>query len=369
MRCFVGLLLLGLCIGVDAHNTPKIKRNERSHTPTEGLHYWALETYPAMHWHFSPGEAGAWDQCVADAYDEAQDDYNLVGGNCVDDDDKMTDSEANVPTLPPSTPTGDSNTPPTIHPEVPRDDTQRESENLEQNTVSMEALAFTYDHTFPVGVSLQHIPLDITDFNNSGIAVNSVPGVFDQLGDSVASLIASRGASGWTYVTYPNFPAHNAIWKSIGFAAVMHEEVTVKITGTFGGWTGSSAQTYQTLYLRQGGLTLLGVPLQSVSLRTVGDFYRIFSNVESVMGIDPDLEIDTAETPIRVEDDWFVELDRDMVIDGHTSYLIRSDGAAQRTLWGVPWAYEPPSSAPSAEQWAYYKKMAMTWGAIKNSDQ
>ena len=58
------------------------------------------------------------------------------------------------------------------------------------------------------------------------------------------------------------------------------------------------------------------------------------------MGINPDLEIDVMETPIRVEDDWFVDLDGDTVIDGHSSYLIWSDGAAQRTLWGVPWAYE-----------------------------
>ncbi len=363
MRCFVSLLLLGLCLSVDAHNTPRIRDESYTHTPFKDWHERVRARWPEDHWHYSERQAGAWYRCVADVYDETTDRYDFAAMRVrCGDGGRSTNSEANAPALPTSTP-------PTIHPEVPRDDTQRESENLEQNTDSMEAFAFTYDHTFPTGVSLQHIPLDITDFNNSGIAVNSVPGVFDQLGDSVALLIASRGASGWTYVTYPNFPAHNAIWKSIGFVAVMHEEVTVKITGTFVGWTGSREKTFQTLYLRQGGLTLLGVPLQSVSLRTVGDFYKFFSNVESVMGINPDLEIDTMETPIRVEDDWFVELDRDTVIDGYTSYLIRSDGAAQRTLWGVPWGYDQPSSAPPAEQWAYYKKMATTWGAIKNSGQ
>ena len=361
MRCFVGLLLMTLCFGVGAHNTPTIRNGDYTHTPFRDWHERVRARWPEDHWHYSASQAGAWYQCVADAYDEAQDDYNLVRGNCVDDDGRMTDSRANAPSPPPSTP-------PTIHPEVPRDDTHRETEDLQQNTVSMEALAFTYDHTFPAGVSLQHIPLDIIDFNKSGIAVNSVPGVFDQLGNSVALLIASRGVSGWTHVTYPNFPAHNAIWKSIGFVAVMHEELTVQIEGTFGGWTGQTPTAYQILYLRQGGLTLLGVPLRSASLETVGDFYTFFANVESVMGIDPDLEIDTMVTPIRVQDDWFVELDGDTVIDGYTSYLIRSDGAAQRTLWGVPWANEPPSSAPPAEQWAYYKKMAMTWGAVKAGD-
>ena len=147
----------------------------------------------------------------------------------------------------------------------------------------------------------------------------------------------------------------------------MHEEVTVEITGTFGGWTGGSAQAYHILHLREGGLTLLGVPLRSEQLETVGDFYTFFGNVESVMGIDPDLQLDTTETPIRVADDWFVELDKGTVIDGTTSYLIRSDGGEQRALWGVPWAYEAGSqAAPGLDQWAYYRKMAMTWGAVKS---
>ena len=359
MRCFVGLLLMTLCFGVGAHNTPKIRDGRESHTPSEDWHEDVHARWPEDHWHYSERQAGAWDQCVAEVYDETTDSYDFAAMRvtCDDSAGRSTDSEANAPSPPPSPP-------PTIHPEIPRDDTHRES-------VSMEALAFTYDHTFPAGVSLQHIPLDIIDFNKSGIAVNSVPGVFDRLGNSVALLIASRGVSGWTHVTYPDFPSHNAIWKSIGFVAVMHEKVMVEITGTFGGWTGHAPTAYQILYLRQGGLTLLGVPLRSASLETVGDFYTFFGNVESVMGIDPNLEIDTAETPIRVQDDWFVELDGDTVIDGYTSYLIRSDGAAQRTLWGVPWAYDdaPSASAPAAEQWAYFKKIATTWGRMKYSGQ
>ena len=363
MRCFVGLLLLGLCFSVDAHNIPRFRDESYTHTPFKDWHERVRARWPEDHWHYSEHQAGAWDQCVADSYDETTDRYNfaVMRVKC-GEDGGATDPGADVRTTPPSTP-------PTTQPEIPRDDTHQETESLVKNSVSMEAIEFTYNHTFPAGVSLQHVPLDIIDFNTSGIAVNSVPGVFDQLGNSVALLIASRGVSGWTYVTYPDFPSHSAIWKSIGFIAVMDEEVTVQIEGTFGGWTGAYPRAYHILHLREGGLTLLGVPLRSTSLETVGDFYTLFGNVQSVMGIDPDLEIDTTETPIRVQDDWFVELDRDTVIDGHTSYLIRSDGGAQKVLWGMPWAHEPPSSAPSAEQWAYYKKMAMTWGAVKNSGQ
>ncbi|MDE0503275.1 MAG: hypothetical protein OXI86_04260 [Candidatus Poribacteria bacterium] len=352
MRCFVGVLLLGICVGVGAHNTPKIRNGTEFHAPFTDSHENMRAGWPEGHWHYMEGGAGAWDRCVAASYKESTDryDFALMRVKCRERGGS-TDSDANAP--------------PTIHPEMPHDDMHRETESSGINCDSMEALTFSYHHTFPAGVSTQHIPLDILDVNQSGAPISTVPGVFDRLGDSAASLIASRGVSGWTYVTRPDTPAHDAIGKSIGFVAVMHEEVTVEITGTFGGWTGSSPTAYQILYLRPGGLTLLGVPLRSASLQTVGDFFTFFSNVESVMGIDPDLEIDTTDTPIRVEDDWFVELDEDTVIEGHTSYLIRSDGAAQRALWGVPWAYELSSAAPGARR-AGDKKTATTWGAIKS---
>ena len=260
MRCFVGLLLLGLCFGVGAHNTPKIRDGSYSHTPSEDWHERVRARWPEDHWHYSERQTGAWYQCVADVYDESRDRYNLHLADC-GDDGRTTEPEMIAPTPPSITPPppreeigdltmtnppgGGSSVPPTTHTEVPPDCTEPEStissdpepEFSRKNSGSMEVepIEFTYNHTFPKGVSLQHVPLDIIDFNEFGVAVNSVPGVFDQLGDSVASLIASRGSSGWTYVTYPDFPAHNAIWKSVGFAAVMHEEVTVQITGTFGG--------------------------------------------------------------------------------------------------------------------------------------
>ena len=42
--------------------------------------------YANTHWHMDIDEEGigGWDKCVAEAYDEDSDDYNLVGGNCPD---------------------------------------------------------------------------------------------------------------------------------------------------------------------------------------------------------------------------------------------------------------------------------------------
>ena len=239
-----------------------------------------------------------------------------------------------------------------VQPEPPQ---QREPEASEPEVVMPSPLALSYDHIFPEGISLHHIPID-TDYG-------SVGSVFDALGNAVDYLAASRGASGWTYIKKRG-QFGGALWKSIAFLAVMNEEATLEMSGHFNNWDGTGI-TYAQLVLRQGGLTLLGIPLRSESLETVGDFFTFFRGVKSVKGIDPDLTIESAGD--YVTEDWFVELDADTVIEGTAAYLVEAE-MQTRSLWGVPWAYEPPSSAPPAEQWAYYKKMATTWGRIKAGD-
>lgn len=222
------------------------------------------------------------------------------------------------------------------------------------DTPETSALVMTYEHTFPEGVSLQHIPLD------TPIRYADQP--FDVLDDSLIWSIANRGVSGWSYYKSQTKRHAGYIGKGIGFVTIMAEEKTIELSGTFDSWTRESNTTYKTLYLRQGGLTLLGVPLRSRFLSTVGDFFNRLDGVISVKGIDPELEIDLTAKQIKIEEDWFVELDPETLIDCCTSYLIKSDGADQYTLWGLPWAYEPPSAAPAIMREG---KLSTTWGAIK----
>ena len=58
-------------------------------------------SHTKTHWHMATGkdEIGGWDKCVADAYDEDEDDYVLVGGNCPDG----TSTEVITPRPPPET--------------------------------------------------------------------------------------------------------------------------------------------------------------------------------------------------------------------------------------------------------------------------
>ena len=199
-----------------------------------------------------------------------------------------------------------------VQPEPPQ---QREPEVPEPEVVMPSPLALSYDHVFPEGISLHHIPID-TNYT-------SVGSVFDGLGNAVDHLTASRGASGWTYVTRRG-QFGGALWKSIAFLAVMNEEATLEMSGHFNNWDGTGI-TYAQLVLRQGGITLLGIPLRSESLETVGDFFTFFRGVKSVKGIAPDLTVESAGD--QVFDEWFVELDADTVIKGTAAYLVEAENA------------------------------------------
>ena len=164
-------------------------------------------------------------------------------------------------------------------------------------------IVMTYEHTFPEGASFQHIPLNVDGFEYADQA-------FDVLGDSIAWSVASRGISGWSYYKAKRAKGSGGfVGNGIGFVTVMNEERTVELSGTLGGWTGEVQRAYHIIYLRSGGRTLVGVPIKSQYLATVGDFYKRFDGVTSVKGIDPNLEVDLTAKRISITDDWFIELE------------------------------------------------------------
>ena len=97
-----------ICIAIFAwiieawgHDTPKIRAGTETHTLTK---IW-MDSGRSLHWHEDAmvDGAGAWDQCVADAYDPDTDSYNLRGGRC---------AEESLPSPPPpTTPTPRPTTP------------------------------------------------------------------------------------------------------------------------------------------------------------------------------------------------------------------------------------------------------------------
>ena len=77
------VILLAIIIEAWGHDTPKIRAGTETHTLSRS---WP-DGGETLHWHEdADGQgAGAWDQCVADAYDPETDSYNLPGGQCAEE--------------------------------------------------------------------------------------------------------------------------------------------------------------------------------------------------------------------------------------------------------------------------------------------
>ena len=77
------IILLACIIEAWGHDTPKIQDGRDTHTLSQ---QWP-DGGEDLHWHEDADGrgAGAWDQCVADAYNPETDSYNLPGGRCAEE--------------------------------------------------------------------------------------------------------------------------------------------------------------------------------------------------------------------------------------------------------------------------------------------
>ena len=90
--CCICIVLLACIIEAWGHDTPRIRSGASTHTLSR------VWSDGEGHWHEDADGrgAGAWDQCVADAYDPETDSYDLRGGRCAE--------ESLPPPPPPTTP-------------------------------------------------------------------------------------------------------------------------------------------------------------------------------------------------------------------------------------------------------------------------
>ena len=201
-----------------------------------------------------------------------------------------------------------------------------------------------YTMVFPEGVSLLHLPIisqDITHFT----------ALFGALGDNVNVIAGLRSTVMlWSVITSSPSPHDEWISSSRGFLVDMETQATLELIAV------QRPYGYSMMYLNPG-MNLVGVPRQSEALQTVGDFYRRFPGVTSVKGLDTDIDF-----MLPIQDDWFVELDRDTAIDGTTGYMIESGTDSQYPVWGTQWTVTA-SAAPGVAKGR--RSIVTSWGAIK----
>ena len=190
-----------------------------------------------------------------------------------------------------------------------------------------------YVMTFPEGRNTLHLPIKHDTMYFTGL--------FKELGDGVNSLEALRPTTQrWTIVRSVDSVQNEWISEHRGFVADMETETTIELVSEKRGYG------YNMIYVKKG-VNLIGVPRDSDSLDTVGEFYTALDGVTSVQ---------------MMVDGEMVTPDDDDLIDPTIGYFVTVTEDDEFAVWGNQWVYEMSSPAP---QIVRFGKVATTWGGIK----
>lgn len=223
------------------------------------------------------------------------------------------------------------------------------SDVVEMDVMESPALdPLCYTMVFPKGINALRLPFQ-TD------RPRYLTDLYEFLGDENVHFIAALRPSvqAWTIVRSADSSVDEWISPYRGFVVYMENEAALDLKAVKKGFT------YAAIPLKHGD-NLIGVPLESESLETVGDFFRVFPSVTSVKGIPADTAVDM---PASVDVEWFEELDNDVMINGETGYLIHSTADAEYTVWGTQWTMQTSSAAPGVVREP--RSIVTTWGALK----
>ena len=153
----------------------------------------------------------------------------------------------------------------------------------------LEPLIFTTAATtgftiiIPKGVSLVHIPLDVTAVNDVAMSIDTVGAFFDTLGDAVNFILTYDTAAGqWRSYLGDNSRgsgADVAITDGLGLITVMQAATTLTLIGDALGMDGISRIRLST------GLNLVGLPLNDERLSVVSDLMRLPAFADVVTSI------------------------------------------------------------------------------------
>ena len=205
----------------------------------------------------------------------------------------------------------------------------------------LEPLIFTTTATtgftiiIPKGVSLVHIPLDVTAVNEVAMSIDTVGDFFDALGDAVNFILTYDTAAGqWrSYLGDDSrgSGADVAITDDLGLITVMQAATTLTLIGDALGMDGISRIRLST------GLNLVGPPLNDERLTVVSDLMRLPAFADVVTSITVYVVDDAVSgegkfrTVARAGDDG------DIALTGDIAMLVTATADATVALSGSIW--------------------------------
>ena len=152
-------------------------------------------------------------------------------------------------------------------------------------TFNATAQAPVFDLSVPSGVSLVHVPLEVTSVDGVADTIESVADLYDALGGAttVKFLVTyNLEAQGWySYIrdSHRGTIADKALADDTGIIAAMHSAVTIRLRGNPLGTNGSG-----TINLHPGA-NLVGLPLDDPRINRVSSLFAldgIMSNVSAI---------------------------------------------------------------------------------------
>ena len=191
-----------------------------------------------------------------------------------------------------------------------------------------------YTSTLPAGISLFHVPIDVTAIDGEEASLAMVSDLYEALGDAVNYLITYDGTSWTSYLGGATGDA--AITADGGIVAVMKAETTITFTGN--AWGGDDGSM---INLREG-LNFVGVPVNDASVSTISsimDLPEFAGKVTSIIAL--------------TDDGKFVMVaaggEGDGAVQGDAAYLVTSSAAASQSVTGDGWSNgEMAGAAPVA---------------------
>ena len=163
---------------------------------------------------------------------------------------------------------------------------QVSAEDVSQTvTFNATAQAPVFDLSVPSGVSLVHVPLEVTSVDGVADTIESVADLYDALGGAttVKFLVTyNLEAQGWySYIrdSHRGTIADKALVDDTGIIAAMHSAVTIRLRGNPLGTNGSG-----TINLHPGA-NLVGLPLDDPRINRVSSLFVIDGIVGNVSAI------------------------------------------------------------------------------------
>jgi hypothetical protein len=202
----------------------------------------------------------------------------------------------------------------------------------------------TLDYTsmIPQGISLFHVPLDVTAIDGSEASLSMVSDLYKALGDAVNYIISTEDGVIWnSYLGGTSGDA--AITADRGLVVVMSDAKEIKFTGNaWGEDMGPGAGEGASMITLRSGLNLVGLPVNDVSVSKVSDIMNLpefAGKVTSIIVSTDDGKFASATAGGTDDDD----------VRGDASYLVFSSADATQPVTGEGWSNgEMAGAAPIA---------------------